>query len=58
MNPLPLSPPAPLMCPAEEGGETVSYLPVQEAVEYGHHEALGENTNIHEPTSKGPPETP
>lgn len=57
MNLLPLSPPTLLMCPAEKGGETVSYLPVQEAVEYSHHKALGENTNIHESTSQGRPET-
>lgn len=41
MNLLPLSSPTPAMCPAEKGQKTVSYLPIQEAVEYGHHEALG-----------------
>lgn len=35
-----LSPPTPAFT-AEKGAKTVSYLPVQEAVEYGHHKALG-----------------
>lgn len=27
-------------CPSENGGRTVSYLPIQEAVEYSYHKAL------------------